>query len=130
MVIVNTVVLVRGVLGLGDSDLAITLAAFGGGSMIAALVLPRLLDRIGDRAVMLPAAAAMTLLLFSFAIAMRNVAGQMLWPALVVDVGVGRRSLFGRAGADRSACCAARRMPRIAPRYSPRSLRCRMRAGW
>jgi hypothetical protein len=56
MVIVNTVVIVRGLLGGTDSDVAIALACFGGGSMAAALMLPRLLDRIADRAVMLPAA--------------------------------------------------------------------------
>jgi MFS family permease len=83
MVIVNTVVLVRGAVGLGDSAVAITLAAFGGGSMVAALALPRLLDRIGDRAVMLPAAAAMTVLLLLFAIVTRNVAGRQFWPALL-----------------------------------------------
>ena len=37
MVIVNTPVLVRSALGLGQSSMAITLAAFGGGSMLAAL---------------------------------------------------------------------------------------------
>src|SRR4051794_11519787 len=43
MVIVNTVVLVRSILGLTDSDVAVALAAFGFGSMLAALVLPRVL---------------------------------------------------------------------------------------
>ena len=63
MVIVNTPVLVRGLLGLGQSEVAITLAAFGGGSMLAALLLPRLLDRVADRAVMIAAAVAMTVVL-------------------------------------------------------------------
>ncbi len=44
MVLVNTVVLVRSDLGLGEAQVALALAAFGGGSMLAALVLPRLLD--------------------------------------------------------------------------------------
>lgn len=57
MVIVNTVVLVKADLGLGEREVAIALAAFGGGSMIAALALPRLLDRAGDRGVMLAGAA-------------------------------------------------------------------------
>jgi MFS family permease len=57
MVIVNTVVLVRGTLGLGDAYLAWTLAAYGFGSMIAALSVPHLLERIADRAVMLAGAA-------------------------------------------------------------------------
>lgn len=53
MVIVNTVVIVRSDLGLSESAVAIALAGFGGGSMLAAFVLPRLLDRIEDRRVML-----------------------------------------------------------------------------
>lgn len=63
MVIVNTPVLVRGALGLGQSEVAITFAAFGGGSMIAALLLPRLLDRTTDRSVMIAAAACMSVVL-------------------------------------------------------------------
>jgi len=53
MVIVNTVVLVQAQFGLTQSMTALALAAFGGGSMIAALLLPRLLDGISDRTVML-----------------------------------------------------------------------------
>ena len=66
MVIVNTVVIVRG-LGLSQRDVALTLAAFGGGSITAALTLPRLLDRVSDRAVMLVAAAVLTLALGTLA---------------------------------------------------------------
>lgn len=62
MVIVNTVVIVRG-MGLGQSDVALTLAAYGGGSIMAAMILPRLLDRIADRTVMLAAAAGMVVML-------------------------------------------------------------------
>lgn len=57
MVIVNTVVLVRAGLGLGNTALALTLAAYGVGSMAAALALPRVLDRVPDRTVMLAGAA-------------------------------------------------------------------------
>ena len=53
MVIVNTVVLVQSSYGLDQQATAIALAAFGGGSMVAALALPRLLDRFADRPVML-----------------------------------------------------------------------------
>jgi H+ antiporter protein len=60
MVLVNTVVLVRSDLGLGDAQVAIALAAFGAGSMLAALALPRLLDDRPDRAVMMGGAAALT----------------------------------------------------------------------
>ncbi len=56
MVIVNTVVLARADLGLSESAVAIALAGFGGGSMIAAFVLPSLLDRFKDRRVMLTGA--------------------------------------------------------------------------
>jgi MFS family permease len=53
MVFVNTVVLVQSVLALGERYTAIALAAFGLGSMLAALLLPRLLKKIDDRPTML-----------------------------------------------------------------------------
>ena len=53
MVIVNTVVLVQSRFALPQSSTALALAAFGGGSMIAALALPRLLENIKDRTAML-----------------------------------------------------------------------------
>ena len=56
MVIVNTVVIVKTRFGLGESEVAWALAAFGGGSMVAAFALPRLLDKIADRPVMIAGA--------------------------------------------------------------------------
>lgn len=56
IVIVNTVVIVQGMLGLGERDTAMALASFGGGSMLVALILPRILGRVPDRAVMLTGA--------------------------------------------------------------------------
>ena len=56
MVIVNTVVYVQSVFARPEADVAIALAVFGGGSMLAALLLPRVLDRLPDRAVMVSAA--------------------------------------------------------------------------
>ncbi|HEX6142846.1 MAG TPA: MFS transporter [Geminicoccaceae bacterium] len=53
MVIVNTVVYVRAELGGSESQVALALAASGAGSMLVALALPRLLDRIDQRRVML-----------------------------------------------------------------------------
>lgn len=54
MVIVNTVVLVRSGFGLGAAELGWSLAAYGAGSMVAALAMPRLLDGVlTDRAAML-----------------------------------------------------------------------------
>jgi MFS family permease len=61
MVIVNTVVIVKARLGLGETEVALALAAFGAGSMVAALILPRLLDRIPDRPAMLAGGAVLTL---------------------------------------------------------------------
>jgi len=57
MVIVNTVVLVQARFGLTQRATAFALAAFGGGSMVAALFLPRLLDRVPDRKAMLSGAS-------------------------------------------------------------------------
>src|SRR3546814_2151984 len=53
MVFVNTIVIVRSAMGGSDQDVAWALAAFGGGSMLAALLLPGLLDRQHDRRIML-----------------------------------------------------------------------------
>ncbi|RWM12703.1 MAG: MFS transporter [Mesorhizobium sp.] len=53
MVIVNTVVIVQAEYGLTQRDTALALAAFGGGSMLAALALPKLLELVPDRAAML-----------------------------------------------------------------------------
>ncbi len=53
MVIVNTVVYVRDRLGGTESDTALAFAAAGAGSMVVALMLPRLLDRLSDRPFML-----------------------------------------------------------------------------
>ncbi len=53
MVIVNTVVYVRDRLGGTESDTALAFAAFGAGSMVVALLLPRLLDSLPDRPFML-----------------------------------------------------------------------------
>jgi len=57
LVIVNTVVWVQAVFGLGQSEVALALAAFGGGSMLVALVLPRLLESFPDRTAMLAGAS-------------------------------------------------------------------------
>jgi predicted MFS family arabinose efflux permease len=67
MVLVNSVVLVRGTLGLTESALAWTLFAFGAGSMLAALALPRLLDRVPDRPVMLGGAVLLVLTMVGLA---------------------------------------------------------------
>jgi predicted MFS family arabinose efflux permease len=52
MVIVNTVVYVRDGFGRDAGDVAWAMGASGAGAMLAALLLPRLLDRLPDRSVM------------------------------------------------------------------------------
>lgn len=59
MVYVNTVLLVQARLGLGEPQVALAFAAFGAGSMLAAFLLPKILDRFPDRPVMLSGAALM-----------------------------------------------------------------------
>jgi len=59
MVYVNTVVLVKARLGLGEEAVAWAFAGFGAGSMLAAVLLPRILDRLRDRSVMIGGAALM-----------------------------------------------------------------------
>jgi hypothetical protein len=122
MVIVNTVV-VKGALGGTDSDVALALACFGGGSMIAALALPRLLDRIADRSVMLAAATALGVVLIGFAsvvfIAGAGASRPMIWPSLLAAwllLGIGYSAVMTPSGrllrrsalpADRPAVFAA-----------------------
>lgn len=82
MVIVNTVVLVQAGYGLGQRETALALAAFGGGSMAAALLLPRLLDSVPDRRAMLAGATLLMLgLLVGPAIANYSLL-LLLWCAL------------------------------------------------
>jgi MFS family permease len=57
LVLVNTVVYVRHLLGGTDTGVAVALGAYGAGSMLVALGMPRLLTDTADRAVMLAGAA-------------------------------------------------------------------------
>lgn len=57
LVIVNTVVYVQAAYGLDHQATALALACFGGGSMVAALVLPKLLESVPDRTAMLAGAS-------------------------------------------------------------------------
>ncbi|HVL41328.1 MAG TPA: MFS transporter, partial [Brevundimonas sp.] len=80
MVFVNTVVLVQSRFGLSGQATAWALAAFGGGSMTAAVFLPRLLGRLTDRAAMVLGAATMTGVLLAGAwLAVSYVALLALW---------------------------------------------------
>jgi len=72
MVIVNTVVLVQGELDRPQVDVALLLGAYGLGSMIVALGMPGLLERLPDRRVMLTGGVALPVLLLA-------VVGVMVW---------------------------------------------------
>lgn len=76
MVIVNTGVIVKG-MGRSQGDVALALAAHGGGSMLVALALPLVLQHITDRTVMLTGALFLT-------VTLRGLAGLAFdWPYLL-----------------------------------------------
>lgn len=80
MVIVNTVVYVRSRLGLGDSETAWALAAVGGGSMVTAMAVPRVLGRVRDRRLMLAGGAVAAAALLAGALGTLSLAALLgLW---------------------------------------------------
>lgn len=119
MVFVNTVVLVKGALGGTDGNVALALACFGGGSMAAALLLPRLLDRLPDRRIMLSSAEMLAAVLAAFSAIMVIYGNEVVRYALLptwVLLGIGYSGVMTPAGrllrrsagaADRPAVFAA-----------------------
>ncbi|MEM9491457.1 MAG: MFS transporter, partial [Myxococcota bacterium] len=111
-VIVNTVIVVQGQLGLDARHTAFAFASFGGGSMIAALALPRLLGRFSDRTVMLWAGFA---LVAGLAACSRVVSFEWLLPAWLgmglaygaVQTPAGRLVVRSALSSDRRAVFAA-----------------------
>lgn len=65
-VLVNTVVMVRSGYGGDEKAVAYALAAYGAGSMIAALAMPRLLEKFADQKVMKSAALMLSALTLGF----------------------------------------------------------------
>ncbi|AGF73836.1 MFS transporter [Corynebacterium halotolerans] len=84
MVIVNTVVLVQGPLQRPEADVALLLAAYGAGSMIVALIIPRLLDKVADQPVMLVGAGVLPVGLVAMAAAIAVPTGQAQWIGLLI----------------------------------------------
>ena len=84
MVIVNTVVLVQGELGRPQTDVALLLAAYGAGSMLIALALPKLLDRWPDRPFMLAGATALPVGLVAAAVLTALPASAATWAGFLV----------------------------------------------
>jgi MFS family permease len=112
MIIVNTVVFVRDVLELQDADVAMALAAAGFGSMLAALAVPKLLEKISDRALMLSGSVAMGLALLLMAGGLDYAQLLIVW--LLVGIGMsmvqtpaGRIVNRSAAPADRPAYFSA-----------------------
>lgn len=79
MVFVNTVVIVQAGLGLTQSAVALALASFGAGSMVAALVLPRLLEKLNDRTAMLGGIGLMVVGLFAGIFVVGHASLMVLW---------------------------------------------------
>lgn len=83
MVIVNTVVMVKGDLGRSQPDAALLLAANGAGSMLVALAMPRLLTRIVDRSMMRAGAAVLPAALLAVAPTLAWLPAPARWPMLI-----------------------------------------------
>ncbi|WP_235213350.1 MFS transporter [Amycolatopsis sp. MJM2582] len=116
VVMVNTVNYVRDSLGGTQSDVALLLAANGAGTILAALLLPRVLDGIGDRTVMLTGGGTL-LAGLTGAIALSTVesgaAAPVVWAVIGLGTGlvltpVGRVLRRSSRPADRPAIFAAR----------------------
>jgi MFS family permease len=100
MVIVNTVVIARSVYGGSESDVALTFGAYGAGSMIAALLLPSLIERSSDRAVMFTGAIVLSSTLAGFG-AIVYISGWVSWPAFLATwlfAGVSYAAILTPAG--------------------------------
>ena len=89
MVIVNTVVIVRQLLHLPQAQLGVALAAYGGGSMLTALLLPRVLERVSDRTIMISGAVGLTMGLGALAAWFGFAAGWNLLLAIWFVLGIG-----------------------------------------
>jgi len=113
MVIVNTVVLVQAGLGMTQTATAVALACFGAGSMLIALVLPKILDHVPERRAMLAGAGVIAAgLLLGGVIASRYAVLLPLWFVLGLGYSLsqtpsGRLLRRSSGAADRPALFAA-----------------------
>ncbi|MBE8516174.1 MFS transporter [Amycolatopsis sp. H6(2020)] len=83
VVMVNTVNYVQGELGRPQTDVALLLAGNGVGTMLVALLLPRILDRVPERRVMLSGATVL-LAGITAAIGLSTASGGWRWAAVLV----------------------------------------------
>ncbi|EGX55180.1 integral membrane protein [Streptomyces zinciresistens K42] len=83
-VTVNTVVYVRGALDRGAADVSLALGAYGAGSTAVALLLPRVLDRVTDRTVMLSGGLLLTAVFAPLGAVTAADGGAWRWPGLLL----------------------------------------------
>ncbi|MGC9544657.1 MFS transporter [Streptomyces sp. UG1] len=83
MVTVNSVVYVQDFLGQPEGAVPLALGAYGAGSMVVALVLPRVLDRVSDRTVMLRGALLLAVVFAGLGAITAAQGGSWRWPALL-----------------------------------------------
>ncbi|WP_416877461.1 MFS transporter [Litorimonas sp.] len=85
IVVVNTVVIVQDGLGLDQQAYAVTIGAFGAGSMSVALLLPKLLSKLNDRLVMISGAAILTVMLSGLTLVTYFLPGGLSWPIILLS---------------------------------------------
>ncbi len=83
-VIVNTVVLVQSYLSRPEQDVAVLLAAYGLGSMVVALLLPRALGAVSDRPIMLAGSALLSLTTLAVSATLSASPAELSWTRLLV----------------------------------------------
>ncbi|MER8186008.1 MFS transporter [Kitasatospora sp. NPDC094015] len=88
VVFVDTVVVVRDHFHRPAGAVSLALGCFGAGSVLVALGLPRLLERVGDRAVMLGAAFGLPVVLAAAALATAAGPGGWGWAVLLIAWGL------------------------------------------
>ncbi|WP_372348142.1 MFS transporter [Streptomyces sp. KL116D] len=109
LVTVNSVVYVREFLGLPAGAVPLALGAYGAGSMVVALALPRVLERAGERAVMLRGALSLGLVFAALGVVTASGSGSWRVGALLVTW-----AAFG-AGCSAVLTPAGRLVRRAAP---------------
>ena len=98
MIIVNTIVITRSLYEFDAQSVGIALAAFGAGSMIAAISLPRVLDKTGDRIPMIGGAILLTATMFAGAAMFTTLPNFNVFLALWAIAGLGYSAILTPAG--------------------------------
>ena len=120
IVVVNTVNYVRDHLGGSQADVAWMLAASGGGTLLIALFLPRVLDRIAERIVMMTGALVLLAgVLAAVAMTATQVASWMVTAPIWVIIGGGMAMIVTPTGRVIRGSVAKQDPPRDSPHSSP-----------